>query len=300
MDTAEGIAHARAALAGNPSDGYGGAVLAFTFAELRATATATIARSSSIEPDVPLVAATVTRFARDFEPAAAATAIHWQTEIPRGVGLGGSSAVVIATARALCDLFALELDPITLAEFALAVETEDLRIAAGLQDRLAQAHGGLLFMDFATGRHEQLPHDALPPMLIAWRPDTAKDSGAVHAPLRDRFERGEPVVVEAMTELARHAHEARAALVSVDAAQLARCVDGSFDARRRILALDPRHVDMVECARACGASANYTGSGGAIVCLCGDERRRGTAKTALENLGADTLIPTVELPTARR
>jgi glucuronokinase len=42
-------------------------------------------------------------------------------------------------------------------------------------------------------------------------------------------------------------------------------VDGSFDERAALLDLDPRHVAMVRAARAAGASANYAGSGGAIV-----------------------------------
>jgi len=39
---------------------------------------------------------------------------------------------------------------------ALAVETEDLGIAAGLQDRVAQAYQGLVFMDFERGRNARL------------------------------------------------------------------------------------------------------------------------------------------------
>ncbi len=72
-----------------------------------------------------------------------------ETEIPREVGLGGSSAIVIATLRALCALARSRLDPAATAAIALAVETEDLGIAAGPQDRLIQAHEGLLYLDFS-------------------------------------------------------------------------------------------------------------------------------------------------------
>jgi glucuronokinase len=294
MPPAEGAAHARAALAGNPSDGYGGAVLAFSFAERGARATASRAPRLSLEPDVPLVRATVKRFARQLEPAAASTTIRWHSDIPRGVGLGGSSAIVIATVRALADLFGVRLDPGSLAEFALAVETEDLGIAAGLQDRLAQAYGGLVFMDFDADRHGRVRAPALPPLLIGWRADAPEESGGVHAPLRERFERGEAAVIDAMAELARHARTARTALSDGDVDLFARCVDGSFEARRRVLALDRRHVEMIESARACGASANYTGSGGAIVCVCADPDNRDAVRTALGRLGADTLVPTLE------
>jgi glucuronokinase len=62
-------------------------------------------------------------------------------------------------------------------------------------------------------------------------------------------------------------------------------VDRSFDAGRRMLELDARHVEMVQCARASGASANYTGSGGAIIAVCPDVAIRSDARRALKALG---------------
>ena len=270
----EGAAHARAALAGNPSDGYGGAVLAVTVETHGARASARRAEMLAVRPASPLVEATVRRFARERAPAALSTEVSWRTTVPRSVGLGGSSAIVIAVLRALVDLYGGEIGPAELAELALATEVQELGIAAGLQDRVTQAYGGLVFMDFDRGsgpaRYERLAVDLLPPLLVAWRADASGDSGAVHGPLRDRHASGEPAVVAAMAELGALAREAREALVGSDQPRFSRCVDASFDVRRRLLELDPRHVEMIECARACGAGANYAGSGGAIVAVCCD------------------------------
>jgi glucuronokinase len=286
---AEGHAPARAALAGNPSDGYGGAVLALALPGFGATARATRAAETTITPPSELVAATVRRYAR-LHPQAPAAAVTWETSIPRGVGLGGSSAIVIATLRALGGLHAAVAPEAELAEVALAVETEELGIAAGLQDRVAQAYGGLTFMDFAGGgrRYERLDPALLPPLLVAWRSTAAEDSGVVHGDLRARFRRGEPSVRRAVTWLARCAREARAALRARDLDGFARCVDATFEARRQLLALASSHVEMIEVARGCGASANYTGSGGAIVAVCNDERHRETVALALEQVGCGT------------
>ena len=60
---------------------------------------------------------------------------------------------------------------------------------------------------------------------------------------------------------ARRAH----ALLGGDHAAFAAALDASFDERAALLDLDPRHEAMVRAARAAGASANYAGSGGAIV-----------------------------------
>jgi glucuronokinase len=286
---AEGQAPARAALAGNPSDGYGGAVLAVVLPAFRARARAEPAPATTVTPPSELVAAAISRFARE-DPGAAAAAVEWETSIPRGVGLGGSSAIAIATLRALCEMNHISIPPAELAELALAVETEELGIAAGLQDRVAQAFGGLTFMDFAGGgrRYERLDAGLLPPLLVAWRSDAAEDSNLVHSDLRARFVRREPAVRRAMSTLARCAREARAALRARDHTAFGRCVDASFDARRRMLALSPRHVEMIDVARERGASANYTGSGGAIVAVCSDEGHREAVALALAQVGCGT------------
>jgi glucuronokinase len=290
--SARGLACARAALAGNPSDGYGGAVLAVTVPALFAEASAIrVHDDGAVDPASDLVEATVQRFARSFSGDAQTTAVRWRTSIPRGVGLGGSSAIVISTLRALCDLYSVRLPPAELASFALEVETEELGIVAGLQDRVAQAHGGLTFMDFGRDRrYEPLPPSLLPPLLIAWRSDAARESGDVHRALRARAERGDGRISEAMAGLAELAREARAALRSGDHKLFAAAVDGSFDLRRRVLALDRRHVEMVERARSLGASANFTGSGGAIVAISDDERHRDEVAAELAKVGCQTLV----------
>ncbi|MFZ0042825.1 MAG: hypothetical protein WAK93_16055 [Solirubrobacteraceae bacterium] len=290
---AVGQANARAALAGNPSDGYGGAVLALALPGPRATVTARPAQSLTVDPDSELIRAAALRLAQDHAPEAARTELRWTTTIPRCVGLGGSSAIVIATLRALGDLYGVRLERPELAELALAIEVEDLNIAAGLQDRVAQVYGGVTFMDFSRRPHtyESLHACELPPLVVAWRADAASASGGVHAPLRERFERGEPTVLDALAELGTLARGAREALRGADHERFAHCVNASFDARRQMLDLDPNHVEMITRARAAGASANYAGSGGAIVAVCTDESHRERVAGSLEELGCGTLMP---------
>jgi glucuronokinase len=143
------------------------------------------------------------------------------------------------------------------------------------------------------GRYEQLDGSSLPPLVIAWRADASEESGGVHAPLRERFDRGEDAVVSGMVELGAMARGARHAIETGDDAELRRCVDASFDARSRMLELDPRHVEMIECARAHGAAANYTGSGGAIIAVCRDSRHHASVLGALRRIGAQALAPSV-------
>jgi glucuronokinase len=291
MTGASDRAYARAALAGNPSDGYGGAVIAFTMNDYWAEVEVSPSSAPSVTPASALVAAAVRSFAR--EHAATSVAVRWSTNVPREIGLAGSSAIVTATVRALCALHGVALPPDRLAEFVLAVEVGELGIAAGLQDRVAQAYGGLIFMDFAASRYEQLDPALLPPLFLAHRADASGRSSRVHGDLKARFARGEPGVAAAMASLGELAREAREALLGGDRERLARCVDGSFELRRRIVELDPRHVAMIETARAAGASANYSGSGGAIVGTCRDEQHRQTVLEALRSAGCTAIAPQV-------
>ena len=333
MRECRGRAPARAALAGNPSDGYGGAVLAVAVEAFAAEATVvgtatdrmdaqsgemglamepamelameladpTIARTGETElvdatvartGETELVDATVARFCSEFLPALdpAVIPVVWNTTIPRSVGLGGSSAIVLAVLRALSDFHAVTLTPDRLAELALSIEVDDLGIAAGMQDRIAQSYGGVTFMDCGEApRYERLDGVSLPPLLVAWREDAAEASGVVHGDLRERHLRGEAIVLESMAELAALARRARGAVLAGDRAELARCADASFDARARMLQLNQRHVEMIEVARRHGAGANYTGSGGAVICVCEGERHRDAVALALGSADCSTL-----------
>jgi glucuronokinase len=180
-------------------------------------------------------------------------------------------------------------DPLALAEIALAVEREDLGIAGGRQDQIAESYGGLTLMDFATDRHEPLDPTLLPPLVVAWRTDYAENSGIAHAKLRARHRAGEAAVVRHLAKLRSLALAAREALVAGDRQRFAECVDGSFDLRARIMPLDPRHVGMIERARAAGAAANYCGSGGAIVAVCDSEAHRAGVLDALAGAGCSVL-----------
>lgn len=316
---------ARCALAGNPSDGHGGAVVATTIDAIRATAQvrdshkfrivgtdlaldsidAVVEHVSADGPgdDQPLVTATLVALHQIIGATLQPVTIDVHTTIPRSLGLAGSSAIVIATIRALIahhrdEAWArrLETDRSLLASLALAAERDVLGIAAGLQDRVVQSFGGTVAMDFGPGhRHtihglEAGTYRSLPPppgvLLVAFRPETATASGAVHGSV-DPSDRE---FASAMQTLARHAHHAARAIEVGDAEALGRAMSATFDVRASVMELDPRHVEMVEVARRHGAAANYTGSGGAVVVLTASAGAMARVREALHGeLGCRTL-----------
>ena len=293
---ATGRAFARAALLGNPSDGFGGKTIGVIVREFAAEVRVRDAAEPRVDAEAgarELIEAAITRFGRRHRrPPPLAVALA--TSIPREVGLGGSSAIVIATLRALCERHGLELEPAALAELALEVETEELGIPGGPQDRVVQAYEGLVYMDFGDGsagpRYEPLDPAVLPPLFVAHTASAPRSSGEVHGDLRRRFERGDPRVVEALTEVAALAEAGRGCLLDGDHDRLGELMAANVAARARMIELDPRHLRLIEIARSLGAPANYAGSGGAIVGIVPEGPRADELRDAFATAGCELVF----------
>ena len=247
-------APARVGILGNPSDGYGGRTLSLAVPEFSATVELEASDRLEIvatEADLPiwsdvadlvdrvdrhgygtgpqLLAATVRTFAD-----VAASLQHpgvsrlgfrlsYGTTIPRQVGLGGSSALVVATLKALCQLTELEVPDEVLPSVALRVETEQLGITAGLQDRVVQSYGGLVAMNFGDmatdtrfgvshGEYRSHEVENLPSLFLAYRELAAEPSDGYHRTLRRRYDAGDAGVRETLRALAALVVEGEAAL----------------------------------------------------------------------------------------
>lgn len=308
---------ARAALAGNPSDGYGGAVFAVPVPAYRATV-----RLDSIERGYELVDARsgLARYGRwtDLEHAmTSATArsphclllgvvaevagrngtlapfrLSADTTIPRSVGLAGSSAIIISSLRALMRSVDDAMNTDELAAAALAIEVQRLGIAAGLQDRVVQAYGTPMLMQFGPESIRYGPGIFTPVrasgqlhLFTASRATASEPSQIVHGGLRARFHSHDQTVIDAMPILADCAVDAAAAFAAGDVVRLGAAMDTTFDTRASILQLARGHVEMIESARAAGAHANFTGSGGSVVVLAPSADVEAAARQSLNKLG---------------
>jgi glucuronokinase len=231
------------------------------------------------------------------EDVAAGCRLSLESTIPRQVGLAGSSAIAIAALRALAARRELALEPWELAALALRAERDVLGIAAGPQDRVAQACGGLVFMDFGKplgpDTATRLDPAHLPALAIGWDPAPGESSGVTHDDLRARFDRGDERVRAAMETFARLAREGRACLEAGDVSGLCARVDRNFDLRAEILSLRPRDVELVALARRSGAAAKFCGSGGAAVAVAEDPSRLGFVEAAWRGAGFESLRPRV-------
>jgi glucuronokinase len=92
-------------------------------------------------------------------------------------------------------------------------------------------------------------------------------------------------VTEAMPKLAERAVDAAAACAADDVVRLGPAMDATFNTRASILNLTRSHVEMIEAARAAGAHANFTGSGGSVVVLAPSADVEAAARQSLNKLG---------------
>jgi len=306
MATLSSHAHARVGLLGNPSDLYGGKGLGFAVAELRATVTLADAQTIALPNELlaagwthlqPVLAAT------GIDAAARPFAATCASDIPFQAGLSGSSALLVAALRAWSRWYGLPLAPSRIAELAWRAENETLGIRAGALDRLVQAHGGLLAMDFAQpfaeGAVQRLDPALLPPLLLAWHGVPSQSSGDVHAPVWARFQAGDRAVRATMQDLAHNAERGRAALVAGDRAGFLACVDRNLELRAQVFAIAPADRELVQLGRGLGAAAKFPGSGGAVLFACRDEAQRDAVDAACRQHGHHTLRPTVAPPSPR-
>ncbi len=319
-------AFARAGLIGNPSDGYNGKTISVIVPQFRAEVVlyewpeieilwsqedhSRFKSLRELDHDVELhgyyggirlVKAAIRRFVRycdaqQLKLHERTFSIRYESNIPRQVGLAGSSAIIIATLRALMDFYQVKIPEEVQPSLALSVEKEELGISAGLQDRVIQVYEGGVFMDFAaeriTERHgfrcgvyERLPVDLLPPLYIAYSTEDSEPTEVTHGPLGERYRRGDPEVHAAMRRFAELTVAARGAIMNRDATTLSRLLDENFNLRRTIMDLAPAHIRMVETARRSGASAKFAGSGGAIIGTYVDEAMFAALRRDLSRIG---------------
>jgi glucuronokinase len=321
----------RAALIGNPSDGYFGKTIAFVFSNF--SAQVQLYESPKLEikagkldkpvydsmddlvegiqlngyyGGVRLIKATIKTFYkycnRNKERLEDKNfTICYNSNIPLRLGLAGSSAIITAALKALMQFFEVEISKPILANLILSVEKDQLGISAGLQDRVAQAYENPVFMDFDKaymdknnyGDYHPLDTSKLPPLYIAFRVDQSQGSEVTHNNLRARFDIGEKVVHNTMKEWAQLAEQFKTALNNSNHEVLHELINKNYNLREQLIEISDANREMVKVARSTGASAKFTGSGGAIIGMYKDENQFKQLVKAFESTEIEVIKPKI-------
>lgn len=331
MESVKVRSFARVGLLGNPSDGYFGKTLSFAFSnfgvDLRLTESSKMRfvpgevddamfdspeqlvhdlRTFGYYGGIRMLKAVAKLF---FEycmdrgiaiPARNFTA-EYRINVPRLVGLSGSSAICTAMLKALMRFYGISVPAEYAPTLCLEAERDELGINCGYQDRVIQMYNGLVFMDFdrryveehGYGRYERLDVSLLPKLYVAYDPNRAEESGKAHRKVKRLFEERRPDILSAMTEFADIARRGRDALVAGRTDELPALIDANFDLRDRIFDVSDENRRMVKVARNAGSSAKFAGSGGAIVGTYVDDAQFARLSAELGGIGCRTIRPMI-------
>ncbi|HEY3743428.1 MAG TPA: GHMP kinase [Bryobacteraceae bacterium] len=333
----ETYAYARAGILGNPSDGYFGRTIAMSARNFRARVLLSPSARLEIRPskaDMPvfesledlyattrwrgyyggirILQALLVRFMdycrkHGIELPNRNFTIEYESTIPLRLGMGGSSSIIIAALRALCQYYEVDIPLPEQAVLALETETKELGVPAGPQDRVIQVFEGLVYMDFQQdlmttrgyGEYERLDPALLPKMYLAYRTSLSEGTEVFHSNVRERWNRRDPEVVGAMHRWAEIAEEGRNALHTRDHARLNSLINENFDLRLKIYDVGRGNIEMIEAARSCGASSNFAGSGGAIAGVYEDDAMFERLVDVMKPLGIAVLKPQIVPPAQR-
>ena len=327
-----GTAYARAGLLGNPSDGYFGKTLAVSIrnfhalAEIRESRELVIKTSEKelpVYPDFPsliediktygyyggvrLIKAALKKFyeyslEKRYHLRDRKFTISYHSNIPRQLGMGGSSAIITAALRALMDFYKVKIPLKILPSLILETESQELGINAGFMDRVIQVYEGCVYMDLdrkiinskGHGVYEKMDPRLLPPLYLAYKTSLGKVSGSVLNDIRLGYERKDRLTLETLERIAEKAQRGKEALEKKDHQLLKKLMDENFDLRSRIMKISQPDREMIETARRCGASAKFAGSGGAIIGLYEGEDIFQKIKQEMEKIQVKVIKPIIE------
>ena len=326
----ETTAYPRAALIGNPSDGYFGKTISFTFKNFEARVELKESKALQIIPcerenlqfnsvshladevkqygyygGVRLIKAAIKTLSEycaehDIKLADKNFTISYSSTIPGRLGLAGSSAIITAAMKAMTQFYDIDIPKPVLANVILSVEKKELNIGAGLQDRVAQVYGRPVYMNFdkslmdAQGYGDYISFDPalLPNIYLAYRNNLAEGSEVMHNDLAKRFANGDPAVLGAIGKWKGLTDEVWGRL-SKGNKNIGDLIDRNFDIRKSVIAISAGNMELISVARASGASAKFTGSGGAIIGTYADEAMFEKLERNLTAIDASIIKPII-------
>jgi galactokinase/mevalonate kinase-like predicted kinase len=291
----------RAGIIGNPTDMYGGTVIACSVG-MRARVTVTPAEGvvlatngeecviksrGDLRPQGDLF--DIPRAILDYLHAFNARRvpvlncrIEYVSEIPMSSGMSSSTALLVAILQAILAWQGEFPSLYQLAERARHIELNYLEVVCGYQDAYMCTFGGLNYMDF---RGKQFYHSAeaelfatieslanyVPelPFVLAFT-GVKHASGAVHKPIRERWLEGEAVVVKGYERITEIARTGKKALLMQDWSTLGRLMNENHAIQRDLGGSGESNERLIAAALqvgAPGAKLAGAGSGGTIIAL---------------------------------
>jgi glucuronokinase len=143
------------------------------------------------------------------------------------------------------------------------------------------------------GEYESIDARLLPNVYLAYRTSLSEGTEIFHNNVRERWRTGDPIIVNAMQTWASYAERGRDALLTGNHAEFKRLLDANFDLRAQIYSISEGNMEMIRLARSAGATANFSGSGGAIAGTYEDDAMFDRLRSALSPAGIAVVKPVI-------
>jgi len=218
-------------------------------------------------------------------------------QAPAGSGLGGSSTLGIALAKALDRYTGRGLEGEALLALTRSIETQVLRIPTGEQDYHPALHGGMLALHYTVEgtRVERLPVD---PLELGRRTvlvftGVSRSSGISNWDMLKRHLDGDATVREALERILEATRRMRGALLARDWGAAGEAMGREWEARKRMspTVTNPGIDRLIDAAMEAGAVSGKVcgaGGGGCVVLWAAEGAREKVAASAVR-LGARVL-----------
>lgn len=309
------LTHGRAGIIGNPTDGYGGTLIACS---IKNKAEVTIEESNELilenqfgrkiihwhndldnQGDYFDVVRSVLRYFKLHDLKAK---IHVKSDVPIQAGLSGSTAVLSSVLSAVLAYTGKKVNRYELAEINRVIELNYLNCHCGYQDAYMTTFGGLSYLDFRGKEYyKELSKEQYAvvenlsqyveklPFVIA-HTGIKHHSGNFHKPLRERWLEGDRSVVNGYNEIAAIAREGKKALIKGDWEQLAYLMNKNHEIQDSLADSGEQNRYMIKVAKENGALAAKlagAGGGGTIISLTLSPNK---TMEALRDAGAQDFI----------
>ena len=305
----------RAGIIGNPTDGYGGTMIACS---IKNRAEVTIEESKELiienqfgrkvlkwkndfenQDDYFDLVRSVLRYLKLYDLKAKITT---NSDIPIQAGLSGSTALLSAILSAVLSFIGQKHNKYELAEINRVIELHYMKCQCGYQDAYMSTFGGLNYMDFRGKEYyrelEKEIYATIEPLasyieefpFVIAHTGIKHHSGKFHKPIRDRWLEGDRQVVAGYNEIAQIAREGKKALLKQDWHELAYLMNKNHEIQDSITDSGEQNNYMIKVAKENGALAAKlagAGGGGTIIALTLEPQQ--TMK-ALKEAGAETFV----------
>lgn len=236
------------------------------------------------------------RLVKHFAPAQGLT-LTTEATAPAGAGLGGSSALNIAVCGALNEFTDSALTEEEILKIAMDVETQVIRVPAGIQDYYSALYGGASAIQMQIGkvRREALAvdQDRLEEHLLLCYTGVPRNSGINNWEVYKRHVDAEREIFELFERIVEATEEMRRVIESGEYQGVANALDREWSTRRQLAPgiSTPLIEQLFSEAKKAGALAGKVcgAGGGGCVVLAVDPERKEEVVSAATQLGVEVL-----------